>query len=63
MGNKIIIDDKDDDLMIINKIKIFDQPKECEINTNYNNIQIIKSTELRLPSNIIDLSYDSNKNK
>ena len=69
--NKIIVEESDDqDLVVINKIKTSenlnnDDNKSSEnlIKQNITINSLIKSTDLRLPSEFIDLSYDTPQNK
>lgn len=69
--NKIIVEENDDqDLVVINKIKTSeilnnDDNKSSEnlIKQNITINSLIKSTDLRLPSEFIDLSYDTPQNK
>ena len=69
--NKIIVEESDDqDLVVINKIKTSeilnnDENKSSEnlIKQNITINSLIKSTDLRLPSEFIDLSYDTPQNK
>ena len=69
--NKIIVEESDDqDLVVINKIKtseiLNDDDNKSSENLIKQNITInslTKSTDLRLPSEFIDLSYDTPQNK
>ena len=69
--NKIQIEENDDqDFVVINKIKTSenlnnDDNKSSEnlIKQNITINSLIKSTDLRLPSEFIDLSYDTPQNK
>lgn len=69
--NKIIVEESDDqDLVVINKIKTSeilnnDDNKSSEnlIKQNITINSLTKSTDLRLPSEFIDLSYDTPQNK
>ena len=69
--NKIILEENDNqDLVVIKKIKESeslnkDDSKSPEIlnKQNININSLIKSTDLRLPSEFIDLSYDTPQNK
>ena len=69
--NKIIVEENDDqDLVVINKIKTSeilnnDDNKSSEnlIKQNITINSLTKSTDLRLPSEFIDLSYDTPQNK
>ncbi len=69
--NKIIVEENDDqDFVVINKIKTSenlnnDDNKSSEnlIKQNITINSLIKSTDLRLPSEFIDLSYDTPQNK
>ena len=69
--NKIILEENDNqDFVVIKKIKESeslnkDDSKSPEIlnKQNININSLIKSTDLRLPSEFIDLSYDTPQNK
>ena len=69
--NKIILEENDNqDFVVIKKIKASeslnnDDGKSPEIlnKQNLNINSLIKSTDLRLPSEFIDLSYDTAQNK
>lgn len=69
--NKIILEENDNqDFVVIKKIKESeslnkDDGKSPEnlIKQNININSLIKSTDLRLPSEFIDLSYDTPQNK
>ena len=69
--NKIILEENDNqDFVVIKKIKESeslnnDESKSPEnlIKENININSLIKSTDLRLPSEFIDLSYDTPQNK
>lgn len=69
--NKIIVEENDDqDFVVINKIKTSenlnnDDNKSSEnlIKQNITINSLTKSTDLRLPSEFIDLSYDTPQNK
>ena len=69
--NKIILEENDNqDFVVIKKIKESeslnkDKSKSPEnlIKQNININSLIKSTDLRLPSEFIDLSYDTPQNK
>ena len=69
--NKIILEENDNqDFVVIKKIKESeslnkDESKSPEnlIKQNININSLIKSTDLRLPSEFIDLSYDTPQNK
>ena len=69
--NRIIVEENDDqDFVVINKIKTSenlnnDDNKSSEnlIKQNITINSLIKSTDLRLPSEFIDLSYDTPQNK
>ena len=69
--NKIIVEESDDqDFVVINKIKTSeilnnDDNKSSEnlIKQNITINSLIKSTDLRLPPEFTDLSYDTPQNK
>ena len=69
--NKIILEENDNqDFVVIKKIKESeslnkDESKSPEnlIKQNININSLIKSTDLRLPSEFLDLSYDTPQNK
>ena len=66
--NKIILEENENqDFVVIKKIKASeslnnDESKSPENLIKQNN-SLIKSTDLRLPSEFIDLSYDTPQNK
>jgi len=69
--NKIILEENDNQhFVVIKKIKESeslnkddDKSKEILNKQNININSLIKSTDLRLPSEFIDLSYDTPQNK